>query len=263
MVGPWEIRDVAWASTALLELVLLFYILRQKLYRLHPAFSAYILIAILQSIFLAWASRHWGGASMQYFNIAWGAQGVVICVRWFTVSEIAKRVFAGYSGIWRMTSSILFVLSLGILVYSVALSQQRWYLSVLNADRAVELCIAGFIVAMLLFTRYYRLRMTNLERQLSIGFCLFSCSWVISNSIYQGSQSPSGMWWEFVEILAFLASVCLWISAVRQPVEAGQPARISTLSPEQYAQLSQQLNTRLRVLDQRLNELFGSEDVRP
>lgn len=262
MVEPWYIRNFAWAVTTVLELVLLFYLLRREQFRVRPALTLYIFTAILQSIFGAWASRHWGGQSMEYFNIAWGAQAVVVCTRWFAVIEIARRVLAGYSGIWKLASGILIILCIIILAYSIVIPRTRWYLSVLSADRAVEFSIAAFIVALLLFAKYYRLSMSNLERQLCIGFCLFSCSWVVSNTIYQGSQHPSGMWWEFFEILAFLASLLLWINAVRKPVDVRQPAAIPVLSADKYAQVSQQLGARLHLLNDRLNHLLRSGDVR-
>ena len=262
MVEAWTIRNLAWAATTVLELVLLFLLFRRKLYLLHPAFSVYISTTVLQSLFGAWASHHWGGQSMRYFNFAWGAQGVVICVRWVAVIEVARRVLAAYSGIWKLASGILFILCIFILVYSVVVPRTAWYLSVLSADRAVEFSIASFIVGLLAFARYYRLSMTNLERLLCIGFCLFSCSWVISDTIYQGAQHPAGMWWEFFEILAFFATLLLWVDAVRKPFEVHQPATAPALSRDQYANASQQLNARLDQLNNRLSHLLHSGDAR-
>ena len=263
MVGPRELRDYAWGLTTILEVVLFACIVVRRVYRSHPAFSAYILVALLQGVVVAWSLRRWGVQSIQYFNFGWGAQAAVVCARWFAVAEIARRVLAAYSGIRKMAVSILFVLGLSVLVYSIAMSKNQWNQVVLNADRAVELCIATFIVALLVFARYYRLEMTNLERQLAIGFCLFSCSWVVGNSVYQIAQNPSGPWWEFFEIFAFLASLLIWINAVRKPVEVRQVAGARVLTLDQYGQLIQQLNARLDVLNSRLNRLFRSEDSRP
>lgn len=239
-----------------------FFLFRRKLYGVLPAFSLYISTTVFQSLFGAWASHHWGGQSIQYFNSAWGVQALVVCVRWVAVSKIARRILAGYSGICKLASVILFILCIVILVYSVVVPRTRWYLSVLSADRAVEVSIASFNVGLLLFAKYYRLAMTNLERQLSIGFCLFWCSWGASNTIYQGSQHPSGMWWEFLEILPFLATLLLWIDTVRKPFAVPQPATAPVLSRDQYAQFAKQLNARLHLLNDRLNHLLRSGDVR-
>jgi hypothetical protein len=262
MVDPQHLRDLAWALTALLQIVLLFFIFRQKLIRLHPAFSAYILATSLQSFLVGWVGLRWGVQSMAYFDIAWGMQAVVLCARWLAVMEIAKQVLAGYTGIWKLASSILFVFCLAILVYALALAQHQWTMAVLSADRAVELSIAGFIVGMLIFARYYRLGMSDLERQLAIGFALFSCSWVVSNSLYESSQSPSSAWWNFFQIVAFLATLVIWANAVRKPMEYAGHEMTPKLSAEKLAQISMEANTRLRELNDRLDHLLRSKDSR-
>jgi len=259
---PLYLRDLAWALTALLQTVVLFFIFRHRLFRTHPAFSAYILATFLQSFLVGWAGRHWGVQSIQYFDIAWGMQAVIICARWVAVVEIAKRILAGYTGIWRLASSILFVLCLAVLVYALALAQYRWTLMVLSADRAVELSIAGFVVGMLIFARYYRLGMTDLERQLAIGFALFSCSWVVSNSLFESAQYPSRAWWDFFQIIAFLATLVIWANALRMPVPQAARETPAELPADKLSQLSLQANTQLRELNDRLTHLWHSKDSR-
>jgi len=262
MVEPLYLRDLAWAVAALLQVIVLFFIFRQKLLRAHPAFSGYILATFLQSFLVGWVGRHWGVQSIQYFDIAWGMQAVVICARWLAVMEIARQILADYTGIWRLASSILFVLCLAVLIYALALAQYRWTLMVLSADRAVELSIALFVVGMLIFARYYRLGMTDLERQLAIGFALFSCSWVVSNSLFESSRNPSNAWWDFFQIVAFLATLIIWANALRKPMYRASREALAELPPEKLAQLSLQANTRLRELNDRLNHLLHSKDSR-
>jgi hypothetical protein len=259
---PLNLRDLAWAVSTLLEFALLVLLYRRKLYRSHLAFSSYVLVAFVQSILMAWAGKHWGERSIQYFDFAWGTQAVVLCARWIAVMEIAKRVLSGYTGVWKLASTILFVLCLTILVYAVATVPRHWDLMVLNADLAVELSVAGFVVGMLLFARYYRLRMTNLETQLTIGFGLYSCSWVISSSAFQVLHHLSATWWNFFQILSFFATLVLWVNAVRQPVEV--PSRKPIAVPlDQFGELSLEADTRLRQLNDRLNHLLRSKGSRP
>jgi len=262
MVEPSYLRDLTWAVTALLQLVVLFFIFRQKLFRWHLAFSAYILATFLQSILVVSAGRYWGVQSMVYFDIAWGLQGLILCARWLAVMEIAKRVLASYTGIWKLASSILFVLCLAIVVYALALSENRWYLAVLNADRAVELAMAVFVVGMLVFTRYYRLSMSDLERQLAIGFTLFSCSWVITNSLFQSPSHTSQTWWDFFQILAFFATLVIWAKAIRKALQYAPRIPAVLLPADRLGELSLETNTRLRELNDRLNHLLHSKDSR-
>jgi len=262
MIEPANLLNLAWALTTLLEGILLVLIVRRRLSYSYPAFWLYIVAVTVQSGAVAGSSWYWGPKSIQYFDLVWGSQALVVSTRWLAVTEITRKIVAGYSGIWRMASRILFLLGVIILIYSIAVSTNRWDLVVLNADRAVELCIAAFVVGMLLFARYYRLVMGSLERQLAIGFCLYSCSWVINVSIFQSWRDSMGQWWDFFGVLSYFATLAVWIDAVRKTVAIRAPVLPSVLSPETYRNLARQLDTRLDALNRRLNHLFRSEDPR-
>jgi hypothetical protein len=69
--------------------------------------------------------------------------------------------------------------------------------------------------------------------------------------------------WNFLDILFFLATLVIWIYAVRIfPVERLATSAVQ-LSPEYYGTLSGQINLRLRVLNDRLAHLLRSEDPHP
>jgi len=258
MAAPLDLRYLFWALTTLLEFALLLLLVRRKLYLSHPAFLVYISAAIVQSGVMAFSYKYL--ETVPLYNVAWCAQAAVICARWCAVVEITRKTLADYKGIWTLASSILFFLGISILVYATVFSKDLWTLGVLNADRSVELCIATFIVCMLLFVRYYRLPMSNLERMLAIGFCLYSCFCVINDSIYENWIHRAGPLWTYLDMLTFFASLLLWLDAVRKYSESPNLATSDSLRPELYGQLSQKLNTRLQVLNNRLEHLFRSED---
>jgi hypothetical protein len=258
-----NLHDVTWTFSVLLKVLLLFFLVFRKLYRSYPVFTSYVALTLLQTASTAFALRQWGPGSIQFFNTAWGVQAAVLSVRFLAVVEVTRNVFKDYSGIWKLARVILFSLGITVLVYSVLQSlYTTWNFIVLHADAGIELCIAVFIVAMLIFAKYYRLQIPNLERQLAIGFFLFSCSWVVTNAIYQTPGHPASVWFGFFEIVAFLATMLLWINAVRKPVEAAERRAFSALVPGQHAEFSQELNVRLRTLNDRLNQLFRSGDSR-
>lgn len=263
MAEPEILQNLFWVLTALLEVVLLFYLVRRKLYDTHLAFFIYILAVILQSGIVAASYSYFGSRSVTSFNIAWGTQAAVICARWFAVIDIARKTLAGFSGIWELAIRVLFVVTAGALVYSIWSSQDRWNLAVLTSDRAEELCIATFVVSLVLFIRYYRVPVSNLERMFAIGFCLYSCSAVITNSIYEYRRLPFASMWNYLNTLTFIASLLLWIGAARKYSESREGAIEPALTPEHYAELSQNLNARLHLLNHRLDRLFRSGDFRP
>lgn len=263
MAASLILRNVSWALSTLLELVLLFFLVRRRFYRSHPAFCLYVIVAILQSAVVAASYLSFGTDSRQSYDVGWGSQAMVIAVRWGAIMEISRKTFADYSGIGAMVSRILLGLAACVLVYSIASAKTKWELVVLNADRSTELGIATFIVALFVFVRYYRVPMPDLERLLAIGFCLYSCFAVLNDSIYENWRRAAGNLWDYLDLLTFTATLLLWISAVRSYSEIPVATSPATLSPEDYGELSQKLNSRLYLLNHRLNRLFRSEDPRP
>ena len=259
---PLSFTEIEWLSVSAVEVSFLVFVLVRRLYRSHPFFSSYLLSLVLQTVTVALVYRHWGATSREYWIAAWLSQAVVVAARWLAIVEIARKVFMNYSGIWRLVGVILVTLSVAILVYTVAVSGIRFDLMVMAADRRVELFIAVFVVAMFVFARYYGLPIADADRQLAIGFCLYSCVWVINDSLYEGWRQSLGSVWDIFQTIAFLATVVIWFNALRSPELASVAPPAATISPEVYAQLSEEVNSRLLVLNNRLNHLFRSEDSR-
>jgi hypothetical protein len=262
MSQPLSLQNLAWALTAFLKMLLLFCLLRRRLYRSHSAFFIYILATIVQTIVDEAAYSHWGFQSIQSYNIYWGSQGVVVWARWLAIVEIARKILANYSGIWRLANRLLFTVGIGVLAYSVLASEYKSQTVVLSVDRGVELSIAAFLVTLFLFIRYYRLRMAALDRHLAIGFSLYSCFWVIhaSTVCHWGTSFESLR--NFLDILTFLATLLLWIRAIREQKEAELVTAPARVSPETYVKLSLEANARLQLLNERLTHLQRGKDSR-
>ncbi len=254
-------QNTAWDLTVLLQSVLLILVLRRKLYREYPAFLIYVIAALSENLVVLLTYRIWGFHSFRAWTIAWSAQAVVIGTRWFAIAEIARRILTNYKGICGLANRVLFILGICVLIYAAGFSvnQQRM---LLYADRAVELCIAVSVVGLFVFARYYRLPVTSLQGQLAIGFCLYSCSFVVNDSIFERWPSTFDGPWNYLSILSYFVAVLLWIQAIRRPAESPALAVRLDISPEKYGELAQQLNSRLDVLNNRLSHLLHSEDTR-
>ncbi len=253
-----NLANLAWAVTTIAELILLFYLLRRELFRSHPVFSAYILIAILQTVLVVATYGIWGAHSFRAWLIFWLSQIVVEIARFAAVVEVARRILSPFSGIWALGRRVLLVAAGGVLIYAALLSREYWYKLPLNVDRGVGLAVAAVIVTLLLFARYYGLPMDNLDRSLCMGFCLYSCFCVINDSLFDKWLFAYLNLWSFLGVLTFLASLLLWIGAARAYSETA-PARDPVIVPKElYGKLSSELNVRLRLLNEHLNQLMNS-----
>ena len=260
MSDTLNLRNLAWALTTITELILLVYLVRRKLFRSHPVFSAYILGAILQSVLMAATYGIWGYQSYRAWLIFWLSQLVMETARFAAVVEVARRVLFPFSGIWALGRRVLLVATGGVLVYAALLSREYWYKLPLNVDRGVGLAVAAVIVTLLLFARYYGLPMDHLDRSLCIGFCLYSCFCVINDSLYDKWLLGYLNLWSFLGVLTYLASLLIWTGAARAySATAPAPARDPVIMPKElYGKLSSELNVRLRLLNEHLNQLLNS-----
>lgn len=257
-----NLRNLEWALTTLTELVLIVYLVRRKLFRSHPVFSAYILGAILQSVLMVATYAIWGTQSSRAWLVFWLSQLVMEIARFAAMVEVARRVLSPFSGIWALGRRVLLLAAGSVLVYTALLSREYWYKLPLNVDRGVGLVGAAMIVTLLLFARYYGLPMDHLDRSLCIGFCLYSSFCVINDSLYDKWLLDYLNLWSFLGVLTYLASLLLWLGAARAYSETA-PARDPVIVPKElYGKLSTELNVRLRLLNEHLNQLLNSGDQR-
>ncbi len=258
MFDTLNLANVAWALTTTTELILLVYLVRRELFRSHPFFFAYILGAVLQSGLMAVTYGIWGIQSYRAWLIFWLSQLLMVIARLAAVMEVARRVLSPFSGIWALGRRVLLVTAGGVLVYAALLSRDYYDRYPLNVSRGAGLAGAAVIVALLLFARYYGLPMDHLDRSLCIGFCLYSCFYVINDSLLEKWASVYAGLWNFLNVLTFLASLLIWTGAARAYSETA-PARDPVIVPKElYGKLSSELNVRLRLLNEHLNQFLNS-----
>jgi hypothetical protein len=257
------LRNVFWAATTLAEIVLVLYLIRRRLMASHRWLLLYLFCTILQSILCVIIYSRLDFYSPVTRTIIWSSQAVVITMRFSALCEMARRILARFVGIWAFAQRVLLIVAAGVLLYTAIFSEKRLSMMILTVDRGVELAVASFIVGLLLFARYYMLEITPLDRALSIGFCLYSCFYVINDSLLEKWMEPYVGFWGFMDIITFLACLLIWIQAVRvyAPVrESFAPVRVT---PDLYGTLSPEVNVRLRLLNDQLAQLLRSGDRNP
>jgi hypothetical protein len=256
------LRNVFWAATTLGEIVLVFYLVRRKLVGSHFWLLLYLCCTVTQSVLGVVTYNLLDFRTAVTRNIIWGSQAVVITMRFLAACEMARRILARYAGIWALAQRVLLIVAATVLVYTAVFSEKRLSMMIHTVDRGVELAIASFIVALLLFARYYMLEINPLDRALSIGFCLYSCFYVINDSLLEKWMEPYVGFWGFMDIITFLACLLIWIQAVRVYVPARVSVRPQTVPCDLYGTLSTEVNIRLRLLNDQLAQLLRSESPR-
>jgi hypothetical protein len=136
----------------------------------------------------------------------------------------------------------------------------------MDADRSVKLSIATVIVSVFLFLRYYGLAAKAPDRQLALGFCLYSSFLVIDLSLFERSQRASINFWSFLDILPFLATLFIWTKTARgysiSSEVVTQPAMTPCGTTKDAYSVSRASNQKLTSLNERLKRLSGLGDRR-
>jgi hypothetical protein len=260
MVEPLQLQTAAWALTTALELSLFTQFLRRRLGRIYPLFFAYLLAVILQSASMAVLYRQADIDKLTFWKLAWGIQSLVVTLRALTLVELNRKVLSPYAGIWTLARRLLLGVAAAVIVYDLLLSKGQWQWLIMNGVRGLELAMAAVIVTMLLFARYYRLTVSPLQQGLAVGLCLYSIFYVVNYSILEKVLQQYGGLWNFLGMFAFIASLLVWIGAVRRYTAVEEVTVPRTIPAELYGILSSQVNTRLVLLNRQLIHFLHLEN---
>jgi len=258
MEGIFTSEQWLWGVTLFLKAGLVLLIVHRKNNRVLPFFFSYVLLNFLQSVLLYETYRIWGLDSPVSVRVAWGTQGLVTFARALAVAEICHAVLARHRGIWQLAWRLLAATAIFATVYSWAASRGRWELAILSLDRALEMAIISVIAILFVFARYYQVTVTVQIRLLSVSFFQYSCFRVINDTILERWLHRYAFLWNLLDVLAFLASLLLWMWALRQTLPA--VATTPTLLPENdYRVLSPAINARLKALNEQLIHFWRTE----
>ena len=176
------------------------------------------------------------------------------------VWDTTRRLLSAYTGVWALASKLLLALGIAICTACILFSHRNFYDGVMDADRGVELSISAVIVSVFLFLKYYGLAAKSPDRQLALGFCLYSSFFVINFSLFERFIQTYVNFWNFLDIRTFLATLFIWTKTVRGYSIAfeAQPAMTAgELAKNAYTSSSPELNRKLASLNERLNRLSG------
>ena len=251
--------NVLLGVTFLLNAGLVVLLLSRKNHKVFPFFFCYVLLNVFQGIALLAVYRIWGFTSLPLILAAWGTQLLVIVVRALAVAEICHRVLAKYLGVWKHARLLLLVASGVIAVLAFGFSRGNWRSAILSFDRGLELAIASTIVLLFVFARYYEVQLEPAVRTLATGFFLYSGFQVLNNTIAERWLTRWAMYWSLLGTLTFIASLLLWIWALRLTIQDATPVP-KLLPGDHYRAMSPAINARLKSLNDRLGHLWGTQE---
>lgn len=247
--------DIIWVLNVGIEIVLVLAMAVRKNYHAYPLFFSYLCVNILQVGLLLAIYHTWGFSALIAERLAWSTQAIVICARALAVAEVCRQLLSPFRGIWALVWRILlFSVTLAILC-PILIGGWHGTWTIMRIELGLESTMMIVIVVLFVFARYYQILANDALRALGIGFFLLSSFTVVNDTILEHRLQQYVSLWRVLGMLSFLASLCLWFSALYKsaPARAAKPA---LLPVEIYRSLAPEINERLWALNEQLGRFW-------
>ena len=260
MLALTNVMKVLWACALALQVAVLAIMIGKKQYKEFPFIFLYVLFGLLQSPVLYLVYAIYGFGSWPAYWTAWISQGVVLIFRWAAVCELCSTILGQFRGIWGRAWRVLTVFGALALLTALVLGRHDLKSLISTFDLGLQLSIATVMASFFLFARYYQVEVQTSLRSIGIAFCLYSCFRSVNDAVLQTLWRNYASTWTVLDQVTFAATLVLIGSAVY--VLGSQPKRKIVLLPQtSYAQFAPQMSERLRILNERLDELLGPKEA--
>jgi len=254
-----------WAISIVVQLTVLFLLVGKRHFHSLPLFSIYIVLNLCQAAFLYFVYSQFGYNSDVARQMFWISEAITLAAQTLAATEVLHRVLRAYSGIWGLAWRLIAAAVFIVVCYALASAGRTPEWRLMIADRGYHLTFAVALISCLLLVRFYSIPVDPVYKTILGGFCVFSCSSVVANTLLQAlflrRYPRSADVWNYLEMLVFIGVQISWAVALRQPVRA--EAKPTLLPPSTYERLSPQVNARLRALNDLLSKLWRLEVLRP
>lgn len=250
-----------WAVSVLLQLTLFALLFLRSNFRRLPVLTVYVASNLGQAAYLLFL---YAGAHLapQTANLlAWSSEAATLLLQALAATEAIHLFLRPYRGIWGLTWRTLAFLSAILLALIVKHTAGNYHWALLEADRGYHLIFASAVIACLVLVRYYSVAVPQPFKLLLAGFCFYSCTMILVNTVFQdmlyskiADYEPV---WQFASVFSFALVQLVWLAALRKPLPADQ--RRPMFSDGLYDDLCPEIDARLRMLDEKLAKLWKLE----
>ena len=222
-------NSLLWLRVAF-QLAVLVWLVRRKLIRSFPFFSAYLLAEALYAI--AYIIIHQMGDAYYpvYFRLYWASFALGVLLRIAVIREVLRGVFARHEGI-RDAGVILFRWgTVGIFLLAIAFvaifrgSESSPLISGLFVlARTVNAVQLGLMLVLFGMAAWFGLPWRNFAFGVALGFGVYAGESLLAFTLHMGGMASSHML-TFLDLGGYLLAVLVWVLflRVREPVQVQQ-----------------------------------------
>lgn len=262
MKGLSEAVRWLWAVSILCQIALPAVLFLSGNFRRLPFFTACAVLNLLQAgLFLVLYARpqHQAGTLA---DLAWTSETLILFAQALAATEVLGATLKPYPGIWALGWRALLLTSSIVLILVAVGARRSWaYARWFDLDRGFHVTFATAVVACLLLIRYYSIPVPNAYRLLLGGFCFYSCTEILINTVMQAlfhrHFASYGPVWQFTTMSSFVVAQGVWTAALWRPLPkaAGSTTNQTAALPLRLLEIDE----RLRDLNERLKQLWNPE----
>ncbi len=252
-----------WAGSIVGQLILLALLIPKGKFRKLPFFATYIALDLCQAIFLVGVYSTSRLSAVTIKDLAWYSECVTLAAQALATTEILRVTLKAYQGIWGLVwRALMFTSTLVLLLVAMATrgewEKEKWF----ELNRGYHLIFAAAVITCLLVVRYYSIQVPAAYKMILAGFCFYSCTEILTNTVLQAVLKKSFQVyqpiWQSSTMLSFIVVLFIWGAALCQPlpIEAHSPV---PRSDSLHQRLAPEINERLRELNEKLLRLWKPE----
>jgi hypothetical protein len=252
-----------WACSAVAQLIVLILLCSKGNFRKLPYFTLYVTLNLCQVAFLVILYSMWGATSETARPLAWYSECVTLLAQALATTEILRGTLRPYQGIWGLVWRALAFTSIVVLLLVALATRGDWATAKwFELNRGYHLTFAAAVIACLLLIRYYSIQVPAAYKLILGGFCLYSCTEILINTVLQTllkkafyAYQPI---WQSSTMLSFIVVQLIWVAALWKPLPV-DARQAPPPSDSIYRRLSPEINERLRELNEKLLQLWKLE----
>jgi hypothetical protein len=196
-------------------------------------------------------------AAFSYW-ITWITQAFIVVARGLAAAGVCYLILGKFKGVWGLAIRLLIVCACIALIAALYVGVKDYKLAVITLEMSLEAFIATWIVGLLLFVRYYGVRVERGPGMVGLGLGLLSCSKLVNDLVFEKHVQAYKDSWNHVSSAAFVVILVLWIWGIRKPAtQAVREPRLNSV--EVYRSLIPQVNRNLLELNQQLSRFWEKE----
>jgi hypothetical protein len=254
-------QNYLWIAETTLTFVLFALVFARGLHRRLPLFAAYVSLLVGETVAVHWTYHHWGYTSAAARYVYWSCLGIVLLARMLAVAELCWRSLLSSPAVWAITRRWLALPALALFAYTSIVSARNSSPVIsflLTAERSLDFGVVVILFVLLRLGRRYDKRFGAVERNVLLGFAVYSTFQTINDTFMQKWMMRYFHWWVSMSVISFEAALLIWIVPLLRPLPLPNPPP-TLLSKEESATLLAEILEHMQKIAEEMKRIARSK----